>query len=152
MFSVSVWICLFHILISGYVTDLHPGSRLCKILRIILKMDKGGTQRNESKGKKVDDYAQGFTCERWNVPRVCMKKLCLSLLMSKNLKLIKVNKKFRNWTNFVFFGFLYAYEHLWTFSVSVWIWLFHVSVSWLRYISNTNNSVLAYADVKNSNE
>ena len=39
------------------------------------------------------------------------KKLCLSLLMSKNLKLKKGNKKFRTWTNFGVFGFLYVYEH-----------------------------------------
>ena len=38
----------------------------------------------------------------------------------------------------MFFGFLYAYEHLWTFSVSVWICLFHVftswSISWTHFI------------------
>ena len=33
----------------------HLGIPPCKILRAILKMDKGGTQRNGSKEKKVDD-------------------------------------------------------------------------------------------------
>ena len=42
---------------------------------------------------------------------VSIVRNCLSLFMSKNLKLKKVIKKFRTWTNFVFFGFLYAYEH-----------------------------------------
>ena len=39
------------------------------------------------------------------------KKLCLSLLMSKNLKLIKVIKSFVSEPISSVFGFLYAYEH-----------------------------------------
>ena len=63
------------------------------------------------------------------------KKLCLSLLMSKNLKLKKVIKSFvpepkkRVVRVFRVFSDSYVYEHLWTFSVSVWICLFHISVS-----------------------
>ena len=40
------------------------------------------------------------------------KKLCLSLLMSKNLKLKKVNKSFVPETNFVFFGFSMSISHI----------------------------------------
>ena len=39
------------------------------------------------------------------------KKLCLSLLVSKNLKLIKVNKGFVPEPISSVFGFLYVYEH-----------------------------------------
>ena len=61
------------------------------------------------------------------------KKLCLSLLMSKNLKLKKVNKSFvlepkMRVVSVSCFSDSYVYEHLWTFSVSVC--LFHVFVSW----------------------
>ena len=52
-----------------------------------------------------------------------LKKLHLSLLMSKNLKLKKVIKSFVP-EPFSCFSDFYVYEHLWTFSVSVWIGLF----------------------------
>ena len=63
------------------------------------------------------------------------KKLCLSLLMSKNLKLKRVIKSFvpepkKRVVSVSCFSDSFVYEHLWTFSVSVWICLFHVFVSW----------------------
>ena len=53
------------------------------------------------------------------------KKLCLSLLMSENLKLKKVIKSFvlepkRRVVSVSCFSDSYVYEHLWTFSVCVW--------------------------------
>ena len=57
------------------------------------------------------------------------KKLCLSLLMWKNLKLKKVIKSFVPEPILSVFRFLYVYEHLWMFSVSVWICLFHILIS-----------------------
>ena len=36
----------------------------CNILRTILEMNKGRNQTNETKNKKIDDYAPGFTAER----------------------------------------------------------------------------------------
>ena len=50
--------------------------------------------------------------------------------MSKNLKLKKVIKSFVPEPISRVFGFQYVYEHLWTFSVSVWICLFHVLLFW----------------------
>ena len=52
-----------------------------------------------------------------------LKKLCLSLLMSKNLKLKKVIKSFVP-EPISCFSDSYVYEHLWTFSVSVWICIY----------------------------
>ena len=62
-------------------------------------------------------------------------KLCLSLLMSKNHRLKKVIKSFvpepkKRVVSVSCFSDSYVFEHLWTFSVSVWICLFHVIVSW----------------------
>ena len=37
-----------------------------KLLWTILKMEKGRTRLNEPKDKEIDDYAQGFTLERWH--------------------------------------------------------------------------------------
>ena len=77
------------------------------------------------------------------------KKLCLSHLMSKNLKLKKVNKSFvpepkKESVSVSCFSDSYFYEHLWTFSVSVWICQFHLFVSWsyifrLIYITKQMN-------------
>ena len=55
-----------------------------------------------------------------------LKKLRLSHLMSKKLKFKKVIKRFSTWTNFVFFGFLYVYEH---YEHSMNICTFHGNVS-----------------------
>ena len=57
------------------------------------------------------------------------KKFWLCLLMWKNLKLEKVIKRFIP-EPISYFSDSYVYEHLWTFSVSVWMCLFHVFVSW----------------------
>ena len=54
---------------------------------------------------------------------------CISLLTSKNLKL-KKGKKVSCLNQFRMFSDSYVYEHLWTFSVSVWICLFHIFISW----------------------
>ena len=67
---------------------------------------------------------------RWKSQHRKKLCVCLSLLMSKNLKLKKVIKSFVPEPISSVFGFLYVYEHLWTFSVSVWICLFHVFISW----------------------
>ena len=55
--------------------------------------------------------------------------------MSTNLKLKRVNKSFvpepkKRVVSVSCFSDSYVYEHLWTFSVSVWICLFHEFVSW----------------------
>ena len=55
-----------------------------------------------------------------------LKKLCLSLLRSKNLKLKKVNKYFVPEPISSVFGFRYANEHLWTFYE-------HLYISWQCY-------------------
>ena len=68
--------------------------------------------------------------------KVNIERNCLSLLMSKNLKHKKEIKnvvpepKKRVVSVSIFFSDSYVYEYLWTFSVSVWICLFHVFVSW----------------------
>ena len=51
-------------------SEKHLGSPLCKILVAILKMEKGRTQTNWPKDKKVDDHAQGFTSVGWHRPYV----------------------------------------------------------------------------------
>ena len=42
----------------------HLGSSSCKTLGTILKIDKRGTQTNESKEKEIDDHSQGLISER----------------------------------------------------------------------------------------
>ena len=64
------------------------------------------------------------------------KKLCLSLLMLENLKLKKVNKSFipepkKRIVSVSCFSNSFVYEHLWMFSVSVWICLFQVILYWI---------------------
>ena len=64
------------------------------------------------------------------------KKLCGSLSSHvEKPKTQKGNKKFRTWTkkrvvSVSSFSDSCVYGHLWTFSVSVWICLYHVFVSW----------------------
>ena len=49
------------------------GNPPCKPLRTILKIDKGKTQTNGPKGKKVDDNAQGLTFARLNRQTICQE-------------------------------------------------------------------------------
>ena len=65
----------------------------------------------------LEEGSRIFSWGLRNVSRVCWRNY-LSLLMSKNLKLKKVNKSFVPEPISTVFGFLYAYEHyehLWTF-------------------------------------
>ena len=50
--------------------------------------------------------------------------------MSKNLKLKKIIKIFVTEPISCFSDSCMRYEHLWTLSVSVWICLFHIFISW----------------------
>ena len=47
---------------KSHQSEKHPRSPYCKMLRNILKMNKGGT--NQPKKKKIDDYVEGLTFER----------------------------------------------------------------------------------------
>ena len=49
---------------KSHQKDKHQGSTSYKILWTILKMDKGGTQRNGPKDKEIDDYAQDLKSKR----------------------------------------------------------------------------------------
>ena len=44
--------------------DKHLGSQCCTMLRTILKMYKGITQRNDPEDNKIDDDTNGSTFER----------------------------------------------------------------------------------------
>ena len=59
---------------KSHQSDKHLGSPHCKIFRTIFKTDKGGIQTNGPKDKKVDDYEQSFTSERWHWPSECVKQ------------------------------------------------------------------------------
>ena len=76
----------------------------------------------------------------------------LSLLMSKNLKLKMVIKSFVPEPISSVFGFLYAYEHLWTFSVSVWICLFHVFGSWSYIFGRGYVTLRPFCKARNSSK
>ena len=41
---------------KSYKRNKHMDSPSCKIIRAILKMDQGGTQKNGAKDEKIDDY------------------------------------------------------------------------------------------------
>ena len=51
---------------KSHQNNKHWGRPFCRILGIILMMDKQGTQTNGSNDKKVEDHAHGFTSERWH--------------------------------------------------------------------------------------
>ena len=153
---------------TGDVIDVMPGSDGPRILEFeknrveiwawTKKVDFRSSPRPDQLGLR-------------NVPRVCwvsesrtddvrtviIVRNCVSLSSwRKNLKLKKVIKSFVPELISWFFGFLYAYncvyEHLWTFSLSVWICIFHVFISWsyfwifldlymLQYLSQWYKSV-----------
>ena len=50
---------------KSHLRDKHLGSSPPKVFSPILKVDKRGIQANEPEDKKIDDYAQGLTSERW---------------------------------------------------------------------------------------
>ena len=105
---------------------------------------KNSSLRFDARGRKLIFGARrGQTCSlrrgaacggvRWKSQH--SKKLCLSLLMSKNFKLKKIIKSFipepkKRVVSISCFSDSYVYEHLWTFSVTVWICQFHGFVSW----------------------
>ena len=54
--------------------DKPLGCLLCNILRTILKLDKGGSQKNGPEDKKVDDDIQVLTSKRWHRLNVFRKE------------------------------------------------------------------------------
>ena len=114
------------------MNDVKPGSDRLRIL----EFEKNSELRFDARGRKLifqtSSMQQGAARGGVRRKRQHRKKLCLSLLMSKNLKLKKVSKSFvpepRNSSSVLsVFGFLYAYEHN---EYSMNIFLFHIFISW----------------------
>ena len=107
-----------------------------------LKKKTVGWDSTLEEGSRFSELAEARPVVCGGVPhvvgsngKVSKKKLCLSLLMLKNLKLKKVIKSFvpepkKRIVSISYFSDSYVYEHLRTFSVSVWICLFHMFISW----------------------